>query len=348
MKNRWILAVIFSVVMFCGCYDGKEMDERDFVIAMGIDSADNGFSVSMGIAGGNGNEEGAIDGDIKTNEGTNFPAAIELFTGRESRDVYYGHMKTLVVSEDVLNDQEFVDEIMDTFMRNSQFSEKIVLFSSGNAENVLRAVSENEYGDGLNIWDFYKNNSVEVLNVYPLNLKEFSEKFLLGECSVIPVVTAGDEIKIGGGLIYSPEGVKGRLTEEEMRGYVYVKDNAGGSIEELENRGAVEITKSSAGIKFEDDSGLKCVIDICVRGKTVNMLEGGVEETERKLEEKIEKSVLDVIDKTLFLETDVFGMAQSLKRRNNDIYEKYQGLNLDNVNFDVNVEVKITSSGVIH
>ena len=88
MRNKWLSAALALSFLLGGCYDSKEMDERDFVISLGVDKGESGgFKVSLGIADGGSEKDNATGEKIKELTGDQFPAAINLFTEKESRSI---------------------------------------------------------------------------------------------------------------------------------------------------------------------------------------------------------------------------------------------------------------------
>lgn len=348
MRNKWLSAALALSFLLGGCYDSKEMDERDFVISLGVDKGESGgFKVSLGIADGGSEKDNATGEKIKELTGEQFPAAINLFTEKESRSMYYGHTKTIVLDDGALDDEILMAGILDTILRNSQFSEKIIVLSTENgASGILKTVEENEGGDGLYIWDFYKNNSGEVVNANPLSLKDFSSEYIAGRDVIVPLISADDGVKIEGGTICSSHGVKGYLTGDEMQGAIYINGNAAGHLIEVKDTGTAEITKSRADIKFTEENGLRCSIDIDVKGKAVSIPEGSADALEAGVEESINKDVLNAIKKMRETSSDALYIAERLKRRNPDLYDKYGG-SFSDIEFNININSKIVSTGVI-
>lgn len=100
-----VMAVIIISAVLTGCYDNTEIEDLAYVVAIGIDEADNNSfnltfqtAVPQAISGGGG--EGT---DITSFKTDNFLSGLKKTGEYLSRKINLSHTKILVVSEEVAN-----------------------------------------------------------------------------------------------------------------------------------------------------------------------------------------------------------------------------------------------------
>lgn len=356
MNKNIIILVIFCSVLLGGCYDSKEIDERNFVISVGIDKGDNEkIEVALGIAKPDTKSESSVAEEIKTIEGDTFAQAVKLTSSTDSQSMYFGHTKNIVFGSEVLKDVDAMEEILDTMVRNNDFSLKMIMLSSkGNAKDCIELVEKSDNGEGLYIWDFYKNNANETEATTRLELKDMEESFRLGNSVVIPIISVeGEKIVIGGGAVAGKDGLIGYLDESEMEGYLWVAENCTGHMVQP-NSGdqliPIAISKSDCKVDFNDDDQLICNIKIDVRANVEGHSKNySTEDVQKALESVIKHQISATINKAqIEYKTDIFGFTEKIRKKNEDLYNKYGKEECFSVmEFNVEVNAKITGTGVI-
>lgn len=258
MKKNIILLTIMVAFLLTGCNDGQEIDERNFVLSVGIDKGmDEVFEVSMGIANPATGVEDNVEEEMKTGEGSTLVKAMKENESNYSRNMYYGHTKTVIISDELLRDKDLTAEIVDTIMRNNEFSLKtLVLCSEGSAIKCIEAVQTEDRGDGLYIWDYYKNNAANVENTIRLTLKDLEVAVKTKDTLVIPMIKVEeDKPVIGGGSVFDGEKMIGTLSSEEMMYYALTNENCEGYLLQTEVYGEdipIFLKKSSCDKKTSD------------------------------------------------------------------------------------------------
>lgn len=340
-----------------GCYDSKEIDERNFVISVGIDKSDNEkIEVALGIAKPETKSESSVSEEIKTIEGETFAQAIKLTSSTDSQSMYFGHTKNIVFGSEILNDADAMDEILDTMVRNNDFGLKMIMLSSkGNAKDCIELVEKSDNGEGLYIWDFYKNNANETEATTRLELKDMEENFRLGKSVVIPIISVeGEKIVIGGGTVVDKKGLVGYLDQEEMEGYLWVAENCSGHMVQTNSGNKlipIAISKSDCKVDFkEDDDKLVCNIKIDLRANVEgNSKNYDTEKVQKALENVIKQQISKTINKLQHeYKTDIFGVTEKISKKDEDLYKKYGKEDcFKAMEFNVEVKAKITGTGVI-
>ncbi len=143
MKHK--LAVALLVFLLCvplgGCRYSHEITEMAYAVALGLDKADDGITVSVQFArplsisgssgggessGGGSSSEGSDDAaknkntTVLTVSARDFYTALSAAENSLSKEINLSHIKLLLFSEDIA--QDGISDYVTLFMKNSQFS----------------------------------------------------------------------------------------------------------------------------------------------------------------------------------------------------------------------------------
>lgn len=165
-------------LLTAGCWDRHELQERNFVLAVGIDMADAGlkpgikpeqgpelnrtetflqphgakrYRLSLQIlklkSGGEGKD------DTKTyvisNTGESMFEMIRDMLGQSSKSLWFEHVQAIIISEAVLK-QTRLSEVLDFFMRDSEMRSRIKLYvTAGQARSLLEYNPPSKEAGGL-------------------------------------------------------------------------------------------------------------------------------------------------------------------------------------------------------
>ena len=216
MKKFLCLLMVVSVLLLSGCYDASEVEETAYLIALGIDNAENNafnytfqFAAPLAISGG---EEGGGGGgsdsqpkkegeilDAKNPTVKNilicapdFYTAKNILTNYLSKTVNMSHLKMIVCSEDFAKDglkkhsQLFLEE---REIRPGTF----IALSEDKAEQFLKAVKPDLEGSTSKYYEL--SNSEKTLVFAPsVRLGDFvSKSAIFDKSSVLPIAVVDKE-----------------------------------------------------------------------------------------------------------------------------------------------------------
>lgn len=301
--KKLFLAVIILSMMFTGCMDAQEIDQRNFVLSLGIDKGEEDvFQVTMGIANPAIKVENSIGHEIKNANGNTLAVAMETGENKLKRSMYYGHTKNIIISKEVISEERMLEDIVDSLMRSNKFSLKtVILCAEGEAGQLIEEVEKEEQGDGLYIWDFYKNNGAKVNTTMQVTLKDLEEG-VREENFVIPFIKFQEGVPtIGGGAVYDGKKVREILTEEDMTGYALATRNCAGDILQVHLEGEeVPIFIKRSSFKEKKNQG-ENILEIKIKAdiKGEGNLKGYDKEEMKKAEEALEESVKRRVKKAL-------------------------------------------------
>ena len=319
-----VLILLFFIVFFLtGCIDKKELEDRSYITAIGIDLSEENFVLTLNKAGE----------DIIIRQGATIAEAINEVNRNSNHNVYLGVTGTVILGETVLKNSQKFKETLDTLSRNNELSrDVVVLTTKGTAEEFLSNDLKDEKMIG-------KYSSVVFDNLSYKTLEDISKSLNRADMALIPLACVSKEhVEIEGLAVVKNFQLLDYL--EKLKGYLLITDASEGisiTIPPI----TYGIVKSERDIDFE-----KGVIDLRLKGTIESYnLEGLFDEDKLKevklaLEDEIKREIEEVFN--LFekkYRIDAFEFREDMRK-------KSMGRR-NNLNFTANVDVEIISIGAI-
>ncbi|MCJ7855169.1 hypothetical protein MUJ63_02505 [Lachnospiraceae bacterium NSJ-143] len=342
---RKIIALVFVFAFVLSGCGGNEIEGRNFVSVMGIDDAEGeNYNVTLGFITPDG--EDMYTAQAKSIE-TPTAAVTDKLISSGKRQMYFGHLKAIVVGKDALYRPEPLNEILSMSSSDSDISmDTIILASERKASDIVSSVSGS--GDGLYVWDFYKNNKNRLYSSQKLTLAEAVKQNDTQNGIVIPMIDADDEnIDIQGGIICTGGLYSGKLDTGEMQGFIYLCEDGKGKTEVISVNSKnipFEIKRNVNEIKFFENGGkLSADIDISVKAHSLNEYDFDIDsenDIAGLLEGQIERKAESAADKLQSFNCDALGLGYSLMREDSGLYDKYSQADMFK-NMDLNINVSV-------
>lgn len=212
-KMKWVkwtallIAVAAEMVFLGGCKNYAQIEDRNYVMCMGIDEAEGGLYVSYGFPDlkaltGSGDN---IHYPSVTLFGENLEAVEAAFAAGSSRRLDYGQLQMIVFGRDLMSQPGKMKEILEYIRQHQEFTRTVLVCMADGAARDIVAL------------DDIVNGSIGIY------LRQMFENNFSGNC-----LTIGDLV-IGLSLeeeyqeitVVSPESLGPRITgSEKIRGYV--------------------------------------------------------------------------------------------------------------------------------
>ncbi len=386
MMLKKISAFLIISLMLSGCYDKVEIENRGFVISMGIDkfsesenkkeqsktpsfegdSYKDRFLVSMALPNvaaliGKAAGEQKVK-TVKTASNETISAAMHTIDSYSSEKIYYGHTKVVILGAKLLEDEALFRETIDALERNREISRKGVVLASDDVIGTLEAEVSGEPMVGIYVSKFYKNNANLSAVAFKKDLETIIRELRSSNSTIIPKITSsGKDIKIGSAAVIKDFKLTGWLNDSETRGYLWLKGTAKGAqlVTEYEgNHIPLSIYKTKSKLKFsEQDNEIICQVDVAAKGTIQEFIfsdETLFDETKmQQLSQKYEQEISKEITKTyeLFYKQhgiDGFFLAEEIRKKAYPIYQKHQKEDIiKKIQVVPNCHVEITSTGSI-
>ncbi|MCR4435855.1 MAG: Ger(x)C family spore germination protein [Clostridiales bacterium] len=158
----FLLMLAATCTLLSGCYDGKEIDDQTYVIAIGLDKGETNklrmtlqYAIplamgSSGVSGGGGG--GGGEGESKsigsmTLECPSVYSGLNMVNNSVGKQVNLSHAKVMVFSEDLAKDGRMV-MLTRAITRGKEFRPNMVVaVSRGSAEDYLKSIKPRQEAD---------------------------------------------------------------------------------------------------------------------------------------------------------------------------------------------------------
>lgn len=232
--KRMIAAIMIAIIglLSAGCWDMRELQNRNFVMAVGIDLAeqagaakqdkaqvenftqavgDRRYRLSLQIykpAERRGSQRGgAGETFIISNTGQSMFEMVRDMSGQSSKSLYFEHIQAIVVSEAVVR-QYGLRSVLDFFLRDPEMRTRVRVFiTPGKAEDILEFKPPTGEPGGVflsNIADNYPINVHLVGRV--ADIGEIIETLVNKGDPMLPRVEVADKVlKVGGVALFKQD-----------------------------------------------------------------------------------------------------------------------------------------------
>ncbi|MEA4973887.1 MAG: Ger(x)C family spore germination C-terminal domain-containing protein [Candidatus Metalachnospira sp.] len=340
-----IVSAVIPLIILTGCWGKTETEDRKYVVTMGIDSDDEytnlsdkydiigtkgDFIVSMGAA--------RIKSDIgKESEqanmsvfrGENTAEIRETANNYSNNDIYFGQLKTVVIGKDIIKDNETFKNMISDIERTEKINKKVIaVVAENDAAQIIQKIMEDGEGNGMYIWNYYKNKDVKFdLGEY-MDFEHLVKSMRNKEAIIVPQVSIKNQnIVLEGGSVINKDGYCGDVTKEVLDGLKWIEGDAKG---EIVSADGISIRVLSQNVKSKMNDGIftvKTSVDCVVENGQIT--DKSLNELKSVINDKIENT----INKAIELNADIFKISDDG--------------NITGLNYDISVDIKITSTGVI-
>lgn len=237
MKWRRLGAAVMLLLLVSGCWDNREPRRRAFVLGLGIDRSEKNpehFAVTVQIPVPRGERTGGQGGAssgggrqgqyyLVQGEGSTVMESLERIQDRVSRELYYGHMRSLVISSELSVEQwhRAADEVR----RNPDIEETVyMVVARGRADQIIRVDTGQERLPALYFNTIFESIS-RMSHWHPVRIWEFwRAQEAEGQEAVIPVVSQASpaELRLAGMAVFRGYELRGFLDGEAVRGYLWL------------------------------------------------------------------------------------------------------------------------------
>lgn len=293
-------AFLCSLLFLSGC-STMELENRNFPLAMGVDEEDGNCRISYKFqnlaAVADQNADSAANTDFYI-EDTDFFTGISKYANDTNKILDYNHMKTLVLSEDFIEDEEALEQFLEVCQKKDLIARNTLLFFAEDAGKIL-ALDEN-VGTAIGSYleeliesreDYKLKDAATLGDLY--NDRANEEQLLL-----VPVLTEEGNLPVirnyyaisGGkpkGEISINEAVLSYLCQGKLKKLSFtLEDGTPVTLERITVRGSFS---RGSGISYHDTLHLEAVIE-------KNYDEQG--EEGRRYEEEIERMLKKQLSRT--------------------------------------------------
>ena len=156
-KKSGLALALLLPLMLTACWDSVEIEDRGFVVAIGIDRAGEEYAISLSVPVLKKDDEAH---HVITAQGATIAETFAALDADIDKHLYYGQAKLLILGQDLLNHQQMTATAIRDLAHNNQIDMRInVLAASPSAHDVLEQEPVGESLPGLYIADIYRNKT---------------------------------------------------------------------------------------------------------------------------------------------------------------------------------------------
>jgi len=346
-----VLILLALTFLLTSCWDRVELEDRAFVVAIGIDKSDNDefeVSITVPLLKKGEDDESGEEGNIKTASASTITEAMKKLDAKTDKTLYYGQAKLLVLGQDLFSDAEMTSRAIGALKNKAEIDLRInVLAANGDAKDILEAKPPGETLPGLFVAEIYRNKSKLGGESFALDLERLSVSFCDG--AIVPMIKhdedEGAPLKLHGAAVIKNRHKIDSLSPEKLQGFLWCKNHGNnGAVVTLEYDDKlipVKIDKHTAKISFDKQNDtLRALVDV----KVVAHVEEPPDENvnlKQKLAAQISKEISATADELQNkYALDGYDWLEHLRKKNYDLYKRYSG-NWEDVFVGVEVVPKV-------
>jgi Ger(x)C family germination protein len=353
-KGRAVVASLLVCFLLSGCGNGYELEDRSFVMAVGIDSAGDQLKVSFAfpdmseITGQDSKEKDSL---LYETEVPNLFLAEEEYEKRSNKKIHFGHLKSIVIGNNLAKEPEKIKEILEYILKESQYPKQIPVFiSQEEAVSILELDSKVNGSIGTYLSDMIMKNDKtekgEVLNLSSLiNQMEKKNSILF-----VPVVAADENERpaIVGTGAFLENCLQMEFTEEEAS-YIQIAAGEGiGSDVILDKQKILRISEAEVQYEFIEQEEGNILIKLKIEGKAESkgekLEQENLKTTEGEMNRKIEQEISRLWQSAKEERSiDLVNSVNILGVENKELWKKYAAYEniVDKMKLELESDIKL-------
>lgn len=379
------LPLLLLPLLLSGCWERRELNEVAFVLGLGLDKAEKGYKVTMQVVipssitsqGAGGSGAGGVPVVAYSFTVPTIYESLRKFNLTSSRTAYMGHIRVLVVGEELA--REGLGETLDVLKRSREprMDFFVMVARKTTAENVLKVLTPLDRLPANKLFNALDKSYKVSAKTVAITLDDFIEKLL--DQGVNPVLTGvevqGDpdegekktnieqttpsaRLRYSGVALFEKAKMAGWMNDNETVGYNYIIDNVtkntGHNKDKDGSLVVIEALQTSTKRKVKFINGKPHIYLKVEALCNVEEIEGPDKlDTESKIRylEKIsaERIVTRMKESVQTISSqynvDIFGFGQSIYRANPQAWAKLQEQNKEGylkelpVHYDASVTI---------
>jgi len=329
-----LLILIPILLIGTGCWDRVEIENRSYVVAIGIDMEENEFAVTLSVPlfEQGQDTESETPGFLQTATGKTITETLKELDSQSDNTLYYGQAKVLVLGHNVLENSETTNSIINALKHNNEIDLRInVLVAEDTAKEILEAQPPGETLPGLFVADIYRSKNKLGGTSFSLDLERLESSYKNGV--IIPMIkTTEDEgapLELHGAVALKNSSIVGELSHEELVGFLWCISHGNKDaivpVEADDTRIPVRIKKHNAKIEFDcTGEDIIAVVKVNVKAK----IEEPTEIDEQKIRHALAGTISEEILTTAAKMQEEFGLdgydwLELLRKKDYDMYKQH-------------------------
>jgi spore germination protein KC len=336
MKRILLIIMVSSQIFFLtGCWDAKEIQNQTYITAIGLDYAEGEFTVyTQALNFANiAKQEGASSLQeaspifIGKSKGKNIQSALSKLEQKVALPLYYGHVETILLSENVIKDQ--MKSVIEFIGKNSYLRYNCWLF--GTVHDIKGVFTSDSFFNYPSLYTIIHDPDALTKNNFIIPIEKYN-KFIstyyqpVGT-QIIPSLEVNKanfsedkKIKniavITGGFVTSQQQYKGWADKKDLVGLKWLsKEVTNFPLSLFEEKVSVIIQKPQRTIKVVN--GYKPAYHLMVKANAVlvqNEADISIDKINKELEKNIKNELLNTMKKGEEINADLLNISENAYR----------------------------------
>ena len=345
--------IIISCTIFLASCDKQEMEEREYVTALGIDKTyeDGKPNYLLTIQPSNLKDEEDDEVSIITSISSTIPGALSSINLRGNKNMYLGILQTIILGEEILKDGDFFEHTIQSLTKNYELSNDVYLLSvNEKASDIIKELPQDNYMPTSS--KFHKKDNSVINQLAQKTLEDITTSIRTSNTALIPIVSLNDgHLQVYGINVIKDNVLVGALPKDNIQGYLFALGSGKGVTLHYPhnlNNTLLNVTNVKKATTFTQENNTPHAnIDISVKGdieaiglKDLN--EDTIKVLSSMYAKDISKQVKEAYEKLATYDIDALQLLEDMRKLNNELYKKYDG----KLNITLNVNVDIESTDV--
>lgn len=339
----WTFIIMLTLTL-TSCWDAKDVQELQYITALGIDYKDDTFIIHgqvmsfSGIAKQEGSQMLPTPVWVAKGYGKTIITAMNDFYRKSNQPIYWGHVDVIIYSENVL--KMGIKQVNNSLLRFQQIRETAWVYGTNESiDEILLMTSlfgSPAQSSLFNPYDIYKLYSY----LPPLRIQRlFVDNNESGMTVKLPLLKIRKAVwkdnseksntaKMGGAYLIKNNKFKGKLIEKEILGLRWVTKQTKRSPLVLKADGNLDIVVSIIRPDVEiipefNNGDVRFIIKIRVKGSVADM-EGQIalSKLEKEIKRHIRNEVMESFKNGLEIGADLYNLEEVVYRKNNKEWKK--------------------------
>lgn len=372
---KLILVLILCVITLVGCWDKVEIEDRIFVLGIGIDKAKEDeksqpsdryvINFASPIVGAL-KEGGAETFSTYKTVSSIFTFGLNQMYERMDKKLSFQHTRVLIFGEELLKDERLFKEVLDAVGRSHEFHRNMYVFAvPGRADEVFK--TKPKYAKLLTTYlAGIAENNLYQSSIYKMPAYQMYDNLInsLGDTVIPTLRPSKEEAKVSGVGIIKDYKLMGYLDDKDSETLNWINNTASGGIIEGKHNDIlipykyndfktdlildkVEGDKIYLTYKMESEGSAEeyiwnlKLLDQKLLDSLENTIEKSIEDRSKSLADKFQKEY----------KVDLIGVAPYLRKHHPQIYKSiekdYENFFANNIVINIKARVSIRRVGTI-
>lgn len=342
IKKIIVCATLFSLLL-TGCGDLVEIQERDFVLALGVSYKYGQYQVSYSLPDlakvTEQSKESDSNGLIHTYQGRSLPEIEQSYNYNSQNRLDYRHLEVIILDESICSDQSAMKKLLIDLNDNYDISNNVLVYYYDSDVEEVIGIDDGGGSIGEQLKKLSKNN--EKNKMKPAKIGNLIDCLANERTLFIPELEIRNEsIAVDGGIFFSENHMVKRINQSDCVFYFISLGQGNDSLIRLSPEHLIQLKDVKAKTKYTlTDEGPAIRLMISGAARSLPRLTARGAYPEEMMNQHIQEEIERFLDENMKKEQiDYLNFYDKSSYKNRQIWLKYEDRKADFIE-DLRVEV---------